>query len=404
MLGNVLIGQSGGPTSVINGSIYGIIEESKNRKDKIEKVYGMLNGIEGLLNGKVIDLQEELDNMEALKTTPAAFLGSCRYKLPESYSDDVYKILFHKFEEMNIRYILYIGGNDSMDTVNKLSCYAKSNNKDINIIGIPKTIDNDLIITDHTPGFGSAAKYVATTVREISLDAQVYDTPSVTIIEVMGRHAGWITASSVLARKFQKDNPLLIYLPEVDFNIENFLKVIESKLKEIVNVVICVSEGIKDENGKLICEYNGNAEEDIFGHKNLTGCGKYLENIVKEKINIKTRSIELNVIQRCSATNASLTDINEAVDTGKFGLRMALQGETAKMVCSSRVNDEKYKIKYYCVDVGYVCNQEKLFPLNWIIGNGTDIHADFSKYATPLIEGDVEIEKKDGLPIFCYRK
>lgn len=196
----------------------------------------------------------------------------------------------------------------------------------------------------------------------------------------------------------------MIYLPEADFNIEDFLKAIESKLKEKINIIVCVSEGIKDENGKLICEYNGNVEEDIFGHKNLTGCGKYLENVVKEKFNIKTRSVELNVMQRCSATNASLTDVNEAVDTAKFGLRMALQGKTAKMICSNRVDDERYIIKYYCVDIGHVCNQEKLFPVKWIIGNDTDIHADFIKYTTPLIEGDVEIEKKDGLPVFCYRK
>ena len=404
MFGNVLVGQSGGPTSVINGSIYGVIEESKSNKDKIDKVYGMINGIEGFLNGKIIDLQEELDNIEALKTTPAAFLGSCRYKLPENYTDAVYEMIFDKFQDMYIKYVLYIGGNDSMDTVNKLSYYAKSHNKDINIIGIPKTIDNDLIITDHTPGFGSAAKYVATTVREISLDAEVYDTPSVTIIEIMGRHAGWLTASSVLARKFEKDNPSLIYLPEVNFNIEKFLKDIESKLKEKINLVICVSEGIKDKNGKLICEYSGDAEEDIFGHKNLTGCGKYLANIVKEKFNIKARSIELNVMQRCSAVTASLTDINEAVEIGEFGMKMALEGETGKMICSNRINDKIYMLKYYCVDVGYVCNQEKLFPVNWIIENGTDIHADFLKYVIPLIEGDVHIEKKDGLPIFCYRK
>ena len=404
MLGNVLVGQSGGPTSVINASLYGVLIESRNNKDKIGKVYGMVNGIEGFLKGDVIDLEEELENEDALKTTPAAFLGSCRYKLPEDYTSGVYNLVFNRLEEMNIKYVLYIGGNDSMDTVNKLSNYAKINNKSINFIGIPKTIDNDLIMTDHTPGFGSAAKHVATTVREISLDAQVYDSPSVTIIEIMGRHAGWLTAASTLARKFENDNPSLIYLPEVAFNIEDFLNSIENQLKEKINVIVCVSEGIKDENGTLICEYDGSVEEDIFGHKNLTGCGKYLEKIVKEKLNIKTRSIELNVTQRCSSTNVSLTDVNEAIDTGKVGVKMALQGKTAKMICTNRENDEVYSIKYHSVDVENICNKEKVFPINWIICNGTDISDNFIKYATPLIEGDVQIEKKNGVPIFCYRK
>lgn len=404
MLGNVLVGQSGGPTSVINASLYGVVIESRNNKDKIGKVYGMVNGIEGFLKDNIIDLEKELDNKEALKTTPAAFLGSCRYKLPDNHNDYVYKKLFEKFKEMNIKHVLYIGGNDSMDTVNKLSQYAKINGNDITFNGIPKTIDNDLIITDHTPGFGSAAKYVATTVREISLDAQVYGTPSITIIEIMGRHAGWLTASSILARKFKNDNPTLIHLPEVYFNIEGFLKSIEEKLKEKKNIVVCVSEGIKDENGKFICEYNGDIEKDIFGHKNLTGCGKILEKIVKERLNIKTRSIELNVMQRCTVTNACLTDINEAVNSGRFGVKLSLNGETAKMICFNRIDNEKYMINYKYVDVGYVCNQEKLFPKNWIIGNNTDIHYDFINYVTPLIEGEVNIERKDGLPVFCYRK
>lgn len=404
MIRNILVGQSGGPTSVINASLYGVLLEKKNSKGKIGKVYGMVNGIEGFLKNNFIDMEKELNNIDALKITPSAFLGSCRYKLPHDHDDYVYKKLFKKFEEMNIKHVLYIGGNDSMDTVNKLSQYAEFNNKDVTFIGIPKTIDNDLIITDHTPGFGSAAKYVATAVREISLDSVVYDVPSVTIVEIMGRHAGWLTASSILSRKFENDNPKLIYLPEVCFNTEVFLKSIEKKLKEKTNIVVCVSEGIKDENGKFICEYNGSVEKDIFGHKNLTGCGKVLEKIIKEKFNIKTRSIELNVMQRCSAINASLTDVNEAVNLGAFGVKLSLEGETGKMICMSRIKNKKYSINYECVDVGYVCNQEKLFPKKWIINNGTDIHPDFIDYITPLIEGEVNIERKDGLPTFCYRK
>ena len=255
---NLIVGQSGGPTAAINSSLYGVVKEGLRQKEKIAHVYGMVNGIEGFLNGTVLDFEEALpgEELEYLKTTPGAYLGSCRYKLPEDLEDAVYPKLFQKFEELEIGYFFYIGGNDSMDTVSKLSRYAKKVGSDIRVIGEPKTIDNDLVLTDHTPGFGSAAKYVATTVREIVLDANVYEKKSVTIIEIMGRHAGWLTAASVLARKSVGDNPLLIYLPETDFDEEAFLKKVEASFEKNVNVVVCVSEGIHDKDGVFICEYD----------------------------------------------------------------------------------------------------------------------------------------------------
>ena len=310
MMKNVIVGQSGGPTAVINGSLYGVVSEALKKSDCFEYVYGMVNGIEGFLHDQIMDMSTLVPTgeLELLKTTPGAYLGSCRYKLPEDLNDPVYPTLFEKFTAKNIGYFFYIGGNDSMDTVSKLSRYAASINSDIRVIGIPKTIDNDLVETDHTPGFGSAAKYVATTVREISIDASVYDNKkSVTIVEIMGRHAGWLTAASVLARKFEGDNPILIYLPEVAFNQEEFLAKVEESLKTTPNLVVCISEGINDGNGTFICEFASDVGVDNFGHKMLTGSGKYLENLVKEKLGVKVRSVELNVSQRCSSASPKQT-------------------------------------------------------------------------------------------------
>ena len=292
---NLIVGQSGGPTAVINSSLYGVIREGFNRSEEIEHVYGMINGIQGFLDGRFMDMKElDNDTLEALRTTPGAYLGSCRFKLPDNLNDAIYPLLFQKFEEMNIGYFFYIGGNDSMDTVSKLSRYAAAHNIDVRIMGIPKTIDNDLILTDHTPGFGSAAKYVAASVCEIGLDASVYNTKSVTIIEIMGRHAGWLTAASVLARKFELDNPVLIYLPEADFDQESFLASLEECFKTKNNLIVCVSEGIHDKDGTFICEYAASAGVDAFGHKMLTGCGKYLENLVRDRLGVKVRSVALH--------------------------------------------------------------------------------------------------------------
>ena len=291
-----------------------------------------------------------------------------------------------------------------MDTVSKLSRYAAAHNIDIRILGIPKTIDNDLVMTDHTPGFGSAAKYVAASVCEIGLDASVYDTKSVTIVEIMGRHAGWLTAASVLARKFEGDNPVLIYLPEVAFDQEAFVKRVKAALEKKNNLVVCVSEGIHDASGKFICEYASEVGTDNFGHKMLTGCGKYLENLVKERLGCKVRSVELNVCQRCSTFAQSLTDAKEASMAGSFGVNAALKGETGKMVSFIRDSASPYILSCGLVDVNQVCNQEKCVPKEWITQDGTDIAKEFIDYALPLIQGNPAILMKNGLPGYAYRK
>lgn len=403
---NLIVGQSGGPTCVINSSLYGVITMAQKESDSIETIYGMVNGIEGLLKDTILSITEQLkeDELEAIKTTPGAYLGSCRYKLPTDLADEVYEILFQKLEKLNIGYFLYIGGNDSMDTVSKLSRYAAQIQSSIRFIGIPKTIDNDLILTDHTPGFGSAAKFVASTVREIAIDASIYDAPSVTIVEIMGRNAGWLTASSVLARKVEHDNPVLIYLPETDFYEAAFLKEVQQQLTKTKNLVVCVSEGLHDKDGHFICEKVNSVAVDTFGHKVLAGCGKYLENLIKKNFAIKVRSIELNVTQRCSSSLLSETDLSEAASAGREGVAAALRNETGKMVAFTRTSNSPYELTYELVDVNEVCNQEKKVPADWITKQGTDLSDAFIEYALPLIQGNVSIPQKDGLPFFAYRK
>lgn len=403
---NVAVGQSGGPTTVINASLYGVISEAMEHSDRIDKIYGMINGIEGFIEGRMVELKYSMseEDRELLKHTPAAYLGSCRYKLPEAMSDPIYLEIFEKFKALSIEYFIYIGGNDSMDTVHKLSMYAKLTNSPVRVIGVPKTIDNDLTMTDHSPGYGSAAKYVAITVRDIVMDANVYDTKSVTIIELMGRHAGWITAASVLARKFEGDNPVLIYLPEVPFDVDTFVQRVRTELRKKNNLIVCVSEGIKDSNGKFICEYASKAGTDTFGHKMLTGCGKYLENVVKNELGIKVRSVELNVNQRCKAVLASLTDINEAIGAGRFGVKACLAGETGKMVAILREDGSEYAIHFECVECAMVCNQEKVVPREWINEDGTDILQEFTEYVLPLIQGESSPAIENGLPKYCYRQ
>lgn len=404
---NAIVGQSGGPTAVINASLYGVIYEALNREDSIGTIYGMINGIEGFLQNHYMDMRpvDESGELELIKTTPGSYLGSCRYKMPENLEDPVYASLFEKFMELNIGYFFYIGGNDSMDTVSKLSRYAQKCESDIRFIGIPKTIDNDLTETDHTPGFGSAAKYIASTVREISTDASVYDHKnSVTIVEIMGRHAGWLTAASVLARKFKGDNPVLIYLPEADFDQDTFIQRVSEALVCKPNLVVCISEGIHDKNSTFVCELSSDVGVDAFGHKMLTGSGKYLENLVKEKLGVKVRSIELNVCQRCSSAMLSKTDHKEAIASGAYGVKCALDGETGKMIAFKRTEGSSYAIDYITADVNIVCNQEKTVPTTWITNDGTDISEDFVSYARPLIQGEVDVPSKDGVPEFAYRK
>lgn len=404
---SVIVGQSGGPTAVINASLYGVVREALKQEDSFDKVYGMINGIEGFLNGQIMDMKplEKSGELELIRTTPGSYLGSCRYKLSEELDDPVYGKLFERFEEYGIGCFFYIGGNDSMDTVSKLSRWAKKNGSDIRFIGVPKTIDNDLVNTDHTPGYGSAAKYVATTVREIGVDASVYDNKkSVTIVEIMGRHAGWLTAAGVLARKFEGDNPVLIYLPETAFDPERFIKDVESALEKTSNLVVCISEGINDGKGTFICELASDVGVDTFGHKMLTGSGKYLENLVKERLGVKVRSIELNVSQRCSSSMLSAVDLTEAAESGAYGVRAALAGETGKMVAFRRREGREYSLEYVTEDVDLICNKEKTVPLEWITGDGSDIGQEFIDYALPLIQGEVEVPSENGLPLFAYRR
>ncbi len=424
---NAIVGQSGGPTAVINASLSGVIQKCLSPDNPIEKIYGMIHGIEGFLNDWYMDLGAELspEDRMRLRLTPAAYLGSCRYKLPEDWNDAIYPLLFAKFAELNIGYFFYIGGNDSMDTVSKLSRYATQNHIDIRFIGIPKTIDNDLILTDHTPGFGSAARYVAATVREIVLDSSVYRQKSVTIIELMGRHTGWLTAAASLARKQKGDNPALIYLPEIPFSLEQFAQDVEKEWQQRQCLVICVSEGIMDSEGTFLCEYSEQKLNaflnkkntvwdsspteknllDNFGHKMLTGCGRVLERFIRERFGVKVRSVELNVSQRCSGILASMTDIEEAEKAGQMGVQYALNGETGIMVAFLRKSDGKhYELTFCSVNVNAVCNQEKTVPLSWISKEGNDVTTSYMDYALPLIQGSVCPPMKNGLPEYLHRK
>lgn len=398
---NLLVAQSGGPTAAINSSLAGVISQAL-KAPTIDKIYGAIHGIEGIFNDRVIQLNQ-LD-LEILKQTPAAFLGSCRNKLPDSEQNrEVYQQIFSYFKEHNIGYFLYIGGNDSMDTVCKLSDYAKENNIDVKIIGVPKTIDNDLAHTDHTPGFGSAAKYVATTMAEITKDSHVYFLQSVTIVEIMGRHAGWLTAAAGLARNEHRSAPQLIYLPEVSFSKEQFIRDIKNQFeKGITNVIVAVSEGIHDENGVLLCE-SGTSATDSFGHKILSGVGKVLENLVKTEIGCKVRSIELNVCQRCAGHLLSKTDVEEAFRIGAAGVDAALSGKTGEMMVFTRLSSQPYQIQIDSVDIHHSANIEKCVPAEWI-RNGNDITDDLTTYLRPLILGEVPLRyRSDGLPEYLHR-
>lgn len=398
---NLLVAQSGGPTAAINASLAGVISKAKEMK-QIDKIYGAVHGIEGIFHDRIIELNDL--NLDILKQTPAAYLGSCRKKLPDISKDEkTYQEIFSYFETHNIGYFLYIGGNDSMDTVCKLSDYAKDHRFDVKIIGVPKTIDNDLANTDHTPGFGSAAKYVATTVAEIIEDSLVYELKSVTIVEIMGRHAGWLTAAASLARSERRDAPQLIYLPEVAFSKEQFLKDIQALFdKGINNVIVAVSEGIHDENGRLVCEGQTSAT-DSFGHAMLSGAGKALENLVKANLGCKARSVELNVCQRCAGHLLSQTDICEAFLIGEKGVEAAASGKTGEMMVFTRVCDTPYEIRVDSADIHGSANVEKCVPAEWIV-NGNDITEDLLTYLRPLISGQMPISfGENGLPEYLYR-
>ncbi|MBQ1274760.1 MAG: 6-phosphofructokinase [Cellulosilyticum sp.] len=400
--GNCIIGQSGGPTVAINASLSGVLQGILENK-LYEKVYGMVNGIEGLLQGKFLDLSELFKTQESLDQlthTPAMYLGSCRFKLPTcEHSEAIYEDLFAFFEQHHINTFFYIGGNDSMDTVLKLSNYAKDHDKNLNVIGIPKTIDNDLPLTDHTPGFGSAAKYVATSLLEIAHDTYIYNIPSITIVEIMGRNAGWLTAASVLARTDYSPAPDLIYLPEVPFDMDQFIEDVKAVKAKRKNVIIAVSEGIKDFEGQYISASSGSV--DAFGHKQLCGAGKTLENILKAELGCKVRSVELNVLQRSAAHIASKRDLEESVAIGKAAAKLGREGETAKMLCYERISDAPYQINIFAHDIADIANQEKTVPRSWINKRGNDLTHEAITYLRPLIEGEVHLSYLNGVPHYC---
>ena len=394
---NIAVAQSGGPTCAINASLVGVYTEAL-KIGGIDAVFGSINGIEGIINNNLINLKTMLktnEDIELLKQTPSTVLGSCRYKLPDpDGAGEVYEKIMKCFEKHDIKAFFYIGGNDSMDTVDKLSKYAAKSGADVRIIGIPKTIDNDLCYTDHTPGFGSAAKYTATTVQEIIRDSLVYSIESVTIIEIMGRHAGWLTASTCVLRANGEAAPHLIYLPEADFSAEKFLADVRREQAKHKAVIIAVSEGMELGGD----EFRSGAV-DNFGHKYLSGVGKQLETLVKEKIGCKVHSIELNVMQRCSSHISSKTDIDESVSIGAAGVRAALSDESGKMMAFRRLSDVPYVVEIVSVPAGEVANREKMFPREWITADGSDVTESAYKYFLPLIQGEPVLEKKNGLPV-----
>lgn len=398
---NCLVAQSGGPTAAINASLAGVIQASVENPS-INKIYGALNGILGILRDQILDLSATFKNaedIEVLKSTPAMYLGSCRYKLDTSLKSNQYQMIFDLFKRYDIKYFFYIGGNDSMDTVARLATYAEAKGEDVKIIGIPKTIDNDLVGTDHTPGFGSAAKFVAHTILDIAHDTYIYDQPSITIIEVMGRNAGWLTASAALARNDYNKSPDLIYLPEVPFSTFDFLKDCRQLLKQKKNIIIAVSEGIKDEQGHYISSTNQTTSgSDGFGHGTLSGVGKTLESLVKTAIGCKVRSIELSVLQRSAMHCASKTDLDEAYALGQHGVMAALDGQTGVMLTLKRRTTSAYQADIETVDVRKVANQEKKVPLNWINPAGNDVTEELIAYLQPLVAGEPTITYKNGLP------
>ena len=404
--GAFLIGQSGGPTAVINASCYGAIKAALE-DENITAVYGAAHGIKGVLNDELLDLsQEDPAELALLPYTPSSFLGSVRYKIADPAVDDTdYKRLLEIFKKYNIRYFFYNGGNDSMDTCNKISKYMQSVGYDCRIAGIPKTIDNDLAITDHCPGYPSAAKYIATTLMEVYLDATVYDKGQITIIEIMGRNAGWLTAAASLA-SLKGCGPDLVYLPEVDFSMDQFLNKVEELYKSKGSVIVAVSEGIKDANGTYISEYASDlaSNTDAFGHKQMGGLASILATIVKNRTNAKVRGIELSLLQRCASHVASATDIDEALTVGAETVKRAIGGKSDFMLGFKRISDKPYKIELIDIPLSEVANFEKKVPLSWIKADGAGMNEEFYAYALPLIQGETAQVKEDGLPRFAKIK
>lgn len=394
---NMIIGQSGGPTAVINASLAGAIKYAFG-SEEIGKVYGMVHGIQGLLEDNVKDLSEHFENrpsrLNRLRMTPAMFLGSCRYKL--SNSDEEFEKIIAALKKYNIGYFFYIGGNDSMDTVDKISKYVAENKIDIKVVGIPKTIDNDLMGIDHSPGFASAAKYIALAVRNVTYDTAIYSVKSVHIIEAMGRDAGWLAASSVLARDSKNVAPHLIYLPEVPFSVDRFISDVRDKLEDYNSVIVVVSEGIRDDKGNYISARGDKI--DKFGHVMLSGTGTYLKEVIEEKIGCKVRALEPSVLQRSAGHTASLTDITEAQNLGMVAVKAAIEGESGVFSTLRRTSNKPYSIEYYTENVSVAANAEKTVPLEWITESGNDVTQDMVEYLRPLVKGVPQIPYRDGLP------
>lgn len=401
MRGNVIVGQSGGPTSVINSSLVGVFKTAKDRG--AGKVYGMLHGIKGLLDDQYVDLSEHIKtdlDIDLLKRTPSSFLGSCRYKLPEICDNrDVYDQIFAKLKKLDIEAFFYIGGNDSMDTIKKLSDYAVLINSDIKFMGVPKTIDNDLATTDHTPGYGSAAKYIAAVTKEIIRDGLVYDYPTITIMEIMGRNAGWLTAATALSKGEDCEGVDMIFLPEVPFNIDKFMDRVKALSKEKSSIVIAISEGIKLEDGRYVFELADHVEfTDAFGHKQLSGSAKFLADKIGAELGVKTRAIELSTLQRCAAHMTSRVDITEAFQVGGAAVKAAFEGESGRVIVLDRVSEDPYICTTSSQDVHKIANIEKKVPLEWITNDGTFVSEELMHYIRPLIQAELSPVMVDGLP------
>ena len=407
MAKNVIIGQSGGPTAVINSSLAGVYKAACSLG--ADKVYGMKYGIEGLLKEEMLELNVLLDDrmsIELLKRTPSSYLGSCRYKLPDPDVDSTPFIkLFTLFDKYDICAVFYIGGNDSMDTIAKLSRYGERVGSSVRFIGVPKTIDNDLCLTDHTPGYGSAAKYIGVVMKEIIRDATVYGTKYVTVVEIMGRNAGWLTAAAALAKSDDCEGVDMICLPEVPFNLEHFSEKVRVMQEKKPSIVIAVSEGVKLEDGRYVCELADDVHAvDAFGHKALTGTARYLANVVARNLDTKTRCIELSTLQRCAGHLTSRTDITEAYQVGGAAAKAAFEGVTGQMVALKRISNSPYQCTTELHPISEVANLEKKVPLSWMNANHTQMTDEFLAYARPLIQAELTPLYIAGLPHHIYMK
>ena len=402
---NILVAQSGGPTAAINATLAGVIREARKRSE-IDRIYGAFHGVAGILEDEIVELDQTFASekaLELLEKTPAAALGSCRLKLKASDENaDQYGKIIEIFRKYEIHYFVYIGGNDSMDTVLQLSKYCAENGiDDICVVGAPKTIDNDLCGIDHCPGFGSAAKYIASVCVELEREIDVYDVPNVIIIEMMGRHAGWLTAAAALAQEQSRDVPYLIYLEEIVFDTKKFIRDIRAALESSNRVIVAVSEGIHDADGHFICEAcDPDQETDAFGHKQLAGTGRVLARLVKDEIGCKVRAIEPNLMQRCAAHILSRTDTEEPTKLGQLAVFLCVEHRPGMMASLTRVSDEPYEVRYTAVPIEEVANKEKKVPLEWIAESGNGVTEKMISYLRPLVQGELLCEYENGIPKF----